>query len=278
MKNIFRLFTVMVAASTMMMFASCNKSDNPDTDGDSTTTEYTITVNCNDATLGTVSISPLQATYKAGDQVTITATPASTANFVSWNGTITENPYTFTVSGNATYTATFEAKPAASYNATFDGATLDISGYHEAIYADYTQAYNIYLFAFGAAREVASDGGVYLPYLSVMFDGTSTSNMEIYNGSVELYKDSVYETTDGDQYGDWQLYSTNNFNCTSFDLTDFTLSLTLSTTMYWLHDVIYEGAQTDGSDATHKNLALTLNNMPFELYSGKAMHKMHVVK
>lgn len=51
-----------------------------------------------------------------GTEVTITATPKAGYRFVNWNGTITENPYTFTASANATYTANFEAIPSQGIN------------------------------------------------------------------------------------------------------------------------------------------------------------------
>ncbi len=275
MKNIFKLFSIALAAS-VMMFTACTEEEttNNGTDSTGTTTTYTVTVNCNDATLGTVSIEPAQTSYEAGTEVTITATPASNANFLYWNGTITDNPYTFTVSENVTYTATFEAQPEASYAATFDGTALDVAGYSDAQCANQNGSY---VFLFQCAQN-AEGTTVYFPYLVNYLTGTSTTDMAVQ--SMELYKDTYYTSGD-DNYGDWQYYraGTNTVNCTALDLTSYTLTATMSVTMYSLTDVVENGAQTDGSDATHKTLALTLTNMSYELYTGKGhFGKMNPVK
>lgn len=271
MKNTFKFLTLALAASSLM-FAACDDTPEPEPTPQDTT--YTVTVNCNDATLGTVSIDPAQANYTAGTEVTITATPASNANFVNWNGTITDNPYTFTVSENATYTATFEAKPEPGYVVTFDGAALDVAGYSEALYANQN---GTYLFLFGCAK-AAEGTSVSLPYTYAMLSGTSAADLAI--ADAELYKDNVYQTSDGSQYGDWQLYRNGNhtFNCNALDMNTMTMSATMSLEMYSLTDVVENGASSDGSDATHKTLAMTFNDITFEAASkggvfGKKMSK-----
>lgn len=270
MKNIFKFFSMMVAASTMMMFASCsneeNNGDNPDTP-----VTYTVTVNCNDATLGTVSVSPLQSSYNAGDQVTITATAASNADFVNWNGSITDNPYTFTVSENVTFTANFQAKPQATYSATLNGTALDIAGWSDAMCADMSSTW---MWLFQAAKS-AEGNSVYFPFLVSYFTGTSTTDMGIYN--IELYEQTFYQSGE-DTYGDWQLYTsgTSNMNCTALDMTSHTVSLTMSCTMYSLTDVVENNADADS--ATKGTLAETLSNVAFEVYTGKALRKMNIAK
>lgn len=272
MKKFVRFFSMMVAASTMMMFAACG--DEPaNGDDPNTPTTYTVTVNCNDATLGTVSISPLQDSYEAGTQVTITATPAATADFVNWNGSITENPYTFTVSENATYTATFQAKPQPTFNATLNGQALDL-GWYDAACADLTSQAGSWMWLFQAAQR-AEGQSVYFPYIVTYFLGHSTATMSLY--AHELYEQTYWEAGD-QQYGDWQQYDEGTLNCTAIDLTTHTLSLTMSCTMYYLTDVVQNGAQTDGSDATHAPFAMTLNNIAFELQSKAGFHKMNVRK
>lgn len=270
MKNIFKFFSIALAASAMM-FTACDPTDEPETPD--TPTTYTVTVNSNDATLGTVSVSPAQTSYEAGTEVTITATPSSDANFLYWNGTITDNPYTFKVTENVTYTATFEAKPQPSYAATFDGTALDVAGFHDAQCADQGGSY---LFLFQCAKQ-AEGTSVYFPYLVNYLMGSTTTDMAVYN--TELYKDTYYSSSDGSSYGDWQYYSAgnNNVNCTALDLTSYTLTATMSLTMYSLTDVVENGASTDGSDATQKTLALTLTNMTYTLYTGKGhFGKMNV--
>ena len=65
---------------------------------------YTITVMSANNSMGTVSGS---GTYEEGTQATITATPAENHHFVSWNDGNTDNPRTITVTGDATYIASF---------------------------------------------------------------------------------------------------------------------------------------------------------------------------
>ena len=71
--------------------------------------KYTITVTADPAVGGTVSGG---GSFYAGESVTLTATPATSYNFINWKhdgSVVSTNPtYSFTVSGTATYTATFE--------------------------------------------------------------------------------------------------------------------------------------------------------------------------
>lgn len=272
MKNIFKFFSVMLAASTMMVLASCrgeeNNPDNPDNPQ-----TYTVTANVNDATLGSVTISPLQATYEPGTQVTLTATPASNANFVNWSNGETNATITITVNENVTLTANFQAKPQPSYNATLDGATLQL-GWHQAACADLTAQAGAWMWLFQAAQR-AEGTSVYFPYVVNYLLGSTTNDVEIY--SLELYESDFYTVGD-QQYGDWQQYDEGSINCTAIDLTAHTMSATMSATMYFLTDVVDNGAATDGSDATHKTLALTFNNITFDLEAKGGMKKMNVRK
>ena len=82
-------------------------------------TQYTVTLNTADATMGTVSPAGA-STVNEGSSFTATATAADGYHFVAWmNGTSqvsTANPYTFNVTANITLTATFEANdPAVTY-------------------------------------------------------------------------------------------------------------------------------------------------------------------
>ena len=90
-------------------------------------TQYTVTLNTADATMGTVT--PAGATtVNEGSSFTATATALDGYHFVAWmNGTTqvsTANPYTFTVTGNITLTATFEANDpqVTYYNVTISSA------------------------------------------------------------------------------------------------------------------------------------------------------------
>lgn len=71
-----------------------------------TVPEYTITVKSSSDSYGTVSGG---GTVESGKTLTISATAKSGYKFTKWNDGNTSNPRTITVSGNATYTAYFEA-------------------------------------------------------------------------------------------------------------------------------------------------------------------------
>ena len=66
--------------------------------------QYVITVNANPSNAGTVSGG---GAYYYGDHATLTATAYSGYDFVGWSDGSSENPHQVTVTGNATYTATF---------------------------------------------------------------------------------------------------------------------------------------------------------------------------
>ncbi len=66
-------------------------------------TEYTVTVIAGSG--GTVSGG---GTYEDGDPATLTATPDTGWHFVRWSNDVTDNPYTFNVTGDVTLQAIFE--------------------------------------------------------------------------------------------------------------------------------------------------------------------------
>ena len=69
-------------------------------------TQYTVSVNASPFVGGTVSPSK---SYSFGALAVITATPAAGYTFVNWTGSVTSTSptYTFTVTGNASFTANF---------------------------------------------------------------------------------------------------------------------------------------------------------------------------
>ena len=77
--------------------------------------QYTITVNSNNNSWGSVSGG---GTYNSGATATLRATPANGYRFVRWQDNNTSNPRNITVTGNKTYTATFEAIPPTLYTIT----------------------------------------------------------------------------------------------------------------------------------------------------------------
>jgi uncharacterized repeat protein (TIGR02543 family) len=69
----------------------------------------TVTLNVSVIGLGAVARNPNQATYELGNQVQLTATPSAGYHFGGWSGdtTTTQNPFTLTMNGNKSLTATF---------------------------------------------------------------------------------------------------------------------------------------------------------------------------
>ena len=109
MKNIFKLFSLMLVAGTVMV--SCDKPNNNPTHQ---TPKYTITVNANNAAYGTVTGGGV---YDSAATATLTATANEGYKFVNWADGNANNPRIVTVTSNATYTATFEEL--AGVNVTF---------------------------------------------------------------------------------------------------------------------------------------------------------------
>ena len=282
MKNVFKMFGLMLLASATMLVA-CDPENNTNNNGNNNNGEepnvstYNITVNCNDATMGTVAKTPDSAAYHAGTQVTLTATPNTGHKFINWTGaaTSTENPYTITVGeSNATYTATFEAIPHASWNGIFDGTALDIAGYGDGIHAN-QQGTDIWLTQFAKNAEGTS---VYFPYIVMWLGSTTQQNFQVItsrSNPLELYKDTYYTAGDAN-YGDWQYYATNSLNCTAMDMTDLMISFTGSFSMYWLKEIVDEVHNT-AEECTKKDLNITVTNLIYEEASKNApLRKMNV--
>lgn len=82
-----------------------NKAQDYTAQFSSTVRSYKVTGKSANTTMGTVSGT---ATKQYGQTVTLTATPKDCFKFVQWNDGNTTNPRNVTVSGTATYTATFE--------------------------------------------------------------------------------------------------------------------------------------------------------------------------
>ena len=282
MKNVFKLFGLMLLAGSIAL-VSCDKDDdgsnNNNNNNEPAVTTYTVTVNCNDDAMGTVTKTPDSAAYHAGTEVTITATPNDGYKFIGWTGaeTIAENTYTFTVSANATYTANFEASPSASWSATFDGSALDIAGWGSGSYLAQSTS-DLWLIQFAKQAEGTQ---VWFPYIVMWMGSTDQSDFQVLTSSsnpIELYKDTHYTASDGSHFGDWQYYATNSLNCTAMDMTTLMLSFTGSFSMYWLTDIVNENAETP-DEATKKDLNITVSNLICEDAGSKApLRKMNIKK
>ena len=263
MKNTVKFLSMMFAAGAMM-FASCTPEPEPEPQPE---TKYTVLVNCNDATMGTVSIAPQQATYLEGDTIRITATPNDGYKFLNWNGSITDNPYTYVVKENITFTANFEALPLPTWGVTFDGTALDVAGWYEAQTLPDGSAW-----LFQCAKQLTEDNRVALPYIVVWMQGNTPNALTVTN-MTELYKETYYEAGEN-QYGDYQFSSMDNINCTELDLTAYKMNMTTSLTMYNLGDIVSGAAQT-AAECSTATVATTLQNIVFTPVQGKSALKKH---
>ena len=265
MKNTVKFLSMMFAVSAMMMVSCTKNPDGPDTPVEPT--KYTVQVNCNDATMGTVTIAPQQTTYLEGDTVVITATPNEGYKFLNWNGSITDNPYTYVVKENTTFTANFEALPLPSYSVSFDGTALDMAGYSDAQCGNMSFGW---AWLFQAAHH-AEGQSVYFPYLILWMTGESANALTVLS-STELYKDTYYQAG-GNNYGDWQFKSMDNMNCTELDMTAYKLSMTTSLTMYDIGPIVDNTAATPDECPTG-TLAITMSNMVFTPAGKGALKKL----
>lgn len=93
--------------------------------------QYTLTVQANDPTKGSVVLDPAGGTYEYETEVTLTATANDGYEFVNWSNGSTDNPLTMTVTGEETITANFRqvltasialnAHPVRDYSASIVG-------------------------------------------------------------------------------------------------------------------------------------------------------------
>ena len=102
---------------------------------------HTITVTSANPTMGTVTGG---GTYNGGTTATLTATPNTGYHFVQWQDGNTQNPRTITVTGDATYTATF-APDAAPATATATISQVSATSAHLDIVMGENTLYYIYL-------------------------------------------------------------------------------------------------------------------------------------
>ena len=123
--------TLTATAATGYHFTQWNDGDTHVTrsivvTGDTTFTasfgvnQYTVTATANDASYGTVTGG---GTYNFRDTVTLTATANTGYYFRSWNDGNVDNPRTFVVTGDVTYTALFAADsvpPVQTYTVTLN--------------------------------------------------------------------------------------------------------------------------------------------------------------
>lgn len=185
-----------------ILFVSCKKDK-----------QYTITVNANDATMGTVTGGGV---YDANATATLTATANSGFQFVKWQDGNTSNPRTITVTQDETYTATFEAIPAGVY-VTFGPDTWTAGDFcvDAEVYASYGK---LYAFIFKTSM---NDG---YPQFQGIIPSTVGTSTQAADNDMLLYVGSASEI-DAQGHVQWSSESLET-NVTAVDLTAHTFNAT----------------------------------------------------
>jgi hypothetical protein len=137
-----------------------------------------------------------------------------------------------------------------------------------------TDGADLWLFQAASHAEPNANGGynVNFPYLVLWMQGANSNDLTVLNRT-ELYKDTYYQAGQN-QYGDWQFKSLDNMNCTALDMTTHTMSMSASMTMYDLGPIA-DGTAATADECPTATLAVTLNNMAFEIAS-KSLAKFQV--
>lgn len=230
------------------------------------TVYYTITVNSNNTSWGTVSGG---GSYPAGATATLKATPRSGYSFERWNDGNTSATRTITVTGNATYTATFKSSGGGGNNASmtvnFGGTSWTATDFIGA----YWQSDDTYVIGgttssdypwFRMQLQNIGTGTYYATLDTTQSSYWLNDNVNIVqyyeNGSLTLGENSY-------QYGDWQGWSLY-VNITS--LTSSTISFTIGGYMYSLSQAACEGCDDyvgSFAGAEKRYLSVSANNIPF---------------
>ena len=247
MKNIFKLMGIALIAGGLMV--ACGPKEEA--------VMYTITVNANDATMGTVTGG---GEYEAGETVTLTATPNEGYQFVDWSDGITANPRTITVSENFTYTANFRVEDGVKVSfGTTAWDAVDVLGSEISSYA---------LLQLGAFQDYESS---VLPYVQGYVPNSVRSAT---HAQGDYYYFFYYENdndftidTDGSLSGtpnaelpNWQPRAGFTENVTAIDLTAMTITATANGTLFYLPDAVNQ-------TTTEKNLSIAFNNAAWEATS-----------
>ncbi|MBQ0161252.1 MAG: hypothetical protein MJZ99_02930 [Bacteroidales bacterium] len=278
MKKLFRFFSIALAASTMM-FTACTEENNGQNPDQPATPTYTITVQANNADWGTVSGGGV---YAENATATLTATAAEGYTFVGWADGNNQNPRLVTVTGDATYTANFEAK--AGVEVSF-GTT------------NWTPSYiNGQLASNAIMLRTAQTNATSYPQAQITLswgeNGTATTGTMtgahrlIYNeaeGTVGIsfgdayvwYFESTYVMFEsGLQAGDWWSKDCTA-NVTALDADALTVSMTVNATMAHITDIITDEGliSIDINDCEARNLSATVINQTLSRYNGKGIMK-----
>ena len=145
------------------------------TQGTPQPTQYTITVGSNNSAWGTVTGG---GTYASGATVTLQAIANSGYHFVEWQDGNQQNPRTITVTGNATYTATFEADA----NPPQGGDTVSYCGNSELVSAVGNQGGGTFQWGIMLPSGTMNNNYLKSVMLYVLPEQTGNYTLNIYRG------------------------------------------------------------------------------------------------
>lgn len=275
MKNIFKVMSLMLAASTLML-TSCDPTENP-VDPINPVTKYTISVSANDPAMGTVSGA---GEYEENTTATLTATPNEGYKFVNWDDGNTQNPRLVTVTANASYIANFEAL--AGVNVTFGDNTWG------AAYVNGQLAANAVMVA--AAQTSATNYPIC--QMNVIWDEGATPGVGTYTGahqfelapdgrSVSIYFGNAYVwyyESDGIQLsstvaGDWWSKDCTA-NITTLDADAMLLSMVVNAEMAHVTELFNDEGylvSLDLNTVTARSLTGNIINQSMTQYGAKVL-------
>lgn len=243
---------VMALFASAMLFTSCGKE------------QYTITVNANDAAMGTVTGG---GTYDVNSVVTLTATPNEGYEFVAWNDGNTDNPREITVTADAQYTATFQAS-AGKTTISFRGNSWDAANL---LGVDYSDDNYLAYYIFKTANDQED---VYL--LGWLQSNTGSYDYNSSEGDYFKYYDPTDLWTDednvlgqgvGDYYRWTPISETFVENITAIDLNELTISATWSEDCFDVEQYVAANLEDYGTTYT---LNGNMNRTSWEWASKKA--------
>lgn len=215
---------VMALFAGAMLFSSCGKE------------QYTITVNANDATMGTVTGGGI---YDVNSTVTLTATANDGYEFVQWNDGNKENPRTITVTGDASYTATFQRAAVAGVTISFNGSTWTAAQVNAYDYSADGYLTFVFFKTANSQDDIYMQG--WLESTVGSYDYNSTQDYFKYYDVNNTYYDETGELGQGEgvTFYNWTPEPTTFVeNITAIDLNNKSISATFSEDLYQLSDYV----------------------------------------
>lgn len=245
MKNIFKLFSVMAIAASLLA-ASCGGDENT----------FKIKVKANNSDWGTVTGG---GEYEDGATATLTATANAGYTFVNWEDGTTNNPRLVTVTGDAEYTANFAEQAgvtvafgSSTWNATYINGQCNSQAFMVAAAPSETEEYP---YAVLGVMNSAPAVGTFTGDAVVNDDGTAQRG----NVYMHYYQSAerAMQLGEGNPTGDWWAKELT-VNVSSFDAATLAISLVANATMGDLY------ALTQGSSWGNTNtesMTMTIANV-----------------